>query len=441
MMDLSSDILCVLSRLTIWRYEPKVVGVTGSVGKTSTKVAIATVLGANRRVRASYANLNNHLGLPLAILGAWTSEEVKLVGRDTPAGTVRMRKFFFWAKVIVIAAWNILFRMDGYPDILVLEYGADRPGNIKSLLKIAKPTIGIVTAIGEMPVHMEFYGSPQEVAREKSRLIDGLPASGYAVLGADDDTVLRLKDRTRARVMTFGFSQGADVRVTRFENKVMDERFRSERGSPMAAAGISFKIEYGGSIVPVRIDGVFGRAHALAAGAATAVGLIFGMNLVTISEALERYVPEHSRMQLVPGMKHTLVIDDAFNASPLSMRAALETLGDLKAMRKIAVLGDMLELGKQTPEAHEAVGREVVGSADVLVAVGSRAKFIADAAGKSGMKRSAIYAFDDADSAIAPLKEHIKEGDLILIKGSHAMQMEKIVNEIREVEIQGTSSV
>ncbi len=261
------------------------------------------------------------------------------------------------------------------------------------------------------------------------------------MLGADDEAVLRLKDRTRASVMTFGFSQGADIRVTRFENKVMDERSRLERGSPMAAAGISFKIEYGGSIVPVRIDGILGRAHALAAGAATAVGLIFGMNLVTISEALERYVPEHSRMQIVPGVKHTLVIDDAYNASPLSMHAALETLADLAASRKIAVLGDMLELGKQTPEAHEAVGREVVGSADILVAVGSRAKFIAEAAGKSGMKKSAIFTFDTADAAVHPVLDILKIGDLVLVKGSHAMQLEKIVEELREVEIQGASSV
>ncbi len=157
MMDLLSDILCVLSRLTIWRYEPKIVGVTGSVGKTSTKTAIGTVLGTNHRVRVSYGNLNNHLGLPLAILGVWMPEEVRLVGRDTPAGTARPRKFFFWAKVIFTSTWNILFRTDGYPDILVLEYGADQPGNIKSLLKIARPTIGIVTAIGDVPAHAEFY--------------------------------------------------------------------------------------------------------------------------------------------------------------------------------------------------------------------------------------------------------------------------------------------
>jgi UDP-N-acetylmuramoyl-tripeptide--D-alanyl-D-alanine ligase len=425
-MKALSASLRVLARLTVWRYEPKIVGVTGSVGKTSAKVAIATVLATEHRVRASYGNLNNGLGLPLAILGAWSSEELKLVSRDMPAGTATFGKIFFWVKVIGVSVWNILFHANGYPDVFVLEYGADRPGDIKYLLKIAKPSIGVVTAIGEVPVHVEFYATPQEVAREKSRLIDGLPASGFAVLGADDPTVLQLKDRTRASVMTFGFAQGADIRATRFEN----------RAGGAKPAGISFKIEHGGNSVPMKLAGVFGKAHASAAAAATAVGLIFGMNLVTISEALERYVPEKSRMQVVPGVKHTRVIDDTYNASPLSMRIALETLADVQASRKIAVLGDMLELGKHTPEAHEAIGRQAAGAADVLVAVGSRAKFIADAAAKVGMKKASIYAFDTADAAARPVQELLKEGDLVLVKGSHAMEMGKIVEEIREVDIE-----
>ena len=430
MKKLLLGILRILSRLTIWRYEPKIVGVTGSVGKTSTKAAIASVLVEKFRVRSSLGNLNTGFGLPLTILGRWSSEELKLVSRDTPAGTAKFRKMVFWVKVIIVSAWHIMVKKDGYPQMLVLEYGADRPGDIKSLLKIARPTVGVVTAIGAVPVHVEFYATPQDVAREKSRLIDGLPPTGFAVLGADDETVLRLKDRTRASVMTFGFDLGADIRITRFENRV------EEGKNP----GISFKLEQGGNMVPVHIEGFFGRAHAAAAGAAAAVGLIFDMNLVTISEALERYAPERSRMQLIPGMKHTLVIDDAYNASPLSMQSALETLGDVNVARKIAVLGDMLELGKHTPEAHEALGRQVAEVADVLVAVGPRAKFIADAAGKSGMKKTSIYTFDTSAAAARPVQELIKEGDLVLVKGSHAMEMEKIVSEIQEVPI-ATSQV
>ena len=430
-MKFLSNSIGVLTRLTIWRYKPRVVGVTGSVGKTSTKNAIAAVLGKNYRVRFASGNLNNDLGLPITILGDWKPEELRLISRDQPTGTAKLRKIFFWLKIMFTSWWRVIKKSPNYPEVLVLEYGADRPGDIKHLLELAKPTIGVITAVGDVPVHVEFYSGPHEVAREKARLIDGLNSTGFAVLGADDETVLRLKDRTRARVMTYGFAQGADLRIVRFENRI-------EEGKSI---GISFKIEYGGNFVPMRMSGVFGRAHASAAAAAAAVGLIFGMNLVTISEALESYVPANSRMQIVSGVKRTLVIDDAYNASPLSMRAALETLKDLPAKRKIAVLGDMLELGKYTVEAHEQMGRLVSESADVLFAIGSRAKFIGESAAKSGMKKGAVHFFDTAESAGEEIKNALHPGDLVLVKGSHAMQLDKVVEEIREVVIPAQAGI
>jgi UDP-N-acetylmuramoyl-tripeptide--D-alanyl-D-alanine ligase len=430
-MKFLSGILRILGRLTIWRYEPKIIGITGSVGKTSAKVAIATVLGKEHRVRIASGNLNNDLGMPLTILGDWTPEELKLVSRDTPRGTATFRKLFFWIKVLSVSAYRVVVKAPDYPEVLILEYGADRPGDIKYLLRIARPSIGIITAVGDVPVHVEFYAGPQEVAREKGRLIDGIPTTGFAILGADDDTVMRLKDRTRAKVITYGFHQGADLRIVRFENHIEEAR----------PIGISFKIEYGGSFVPVRINGVFGKTHALAAGAAATVGLIFGMNLVKISEALESYVPAGSRMELVPGVKHTLVIDDAYNASPLSMRAALETLKDLPAERKVAVLGDMLEIGKYTTEAHEQIGHLAGEIVDVLVTVGARAKFIVEGAKEIGMKKSNIYSFDTAEEAIEPLKDHLKKGDLVLVKGSHAMELDKIVAEIKEFAIPAEAGI
>ena len=337
-----------LARWTIWRYRPAVIGVTGSAGKTSTKLAIKAVLERDRRVRVSFGNLNSDLGLPLTILGDWSAEDLALVSRATPAGTKKLRKMGFWIKVIVSSAWRIIFApVAEYPEILILEYGADRPGDIKYLLSIARPNISVITAIGDIPVHVEFYAGPEEVAREKGRLIEYLPVGGFAILNGDDDAVMDLQSRTRARVMTFGFNKGAEVRISRFENKVHD-------GQP---SGISFKLEHGSGVVPVRIDNVFGRAHAYAAGAAAAIGIVFGMNLVAISEALARYVPPESRMQLLPGIKYTNILDDSYNASLIAMRSALETLAELPAKRKVAVLGDMLEIGKYTLEAHEAVGR------------------------------------------------------------------------------------
>lgn len=419
-------ILRRLARWTIWRYRPAVIGVTGSAGKTSTKLAIKAVLERDRRVRASFGNLNSDLGLPLTILGDWSAEELALVSRATPAGTKTLQKIGFWIGVIVTSLWNIVFAAPAeYPEILILEYGADRPGDIKYLLSIARPNVSVITAIGDIPVHVEFYNGPEEVAREKGRLIEYLPVGGFAILNADDGVVMGLQSRTRARVMTFGFDKSAEVRISRFENKVHD-------GAP---SGISFKLEHGSAVVPVRIDNVFGRAHAYAAGAAAAIGLVFGMNLVTISEALTAYAPPGSRMQLLPGIKYTQVIDDSYNASLIAMRSALETLAALPAKRRVAVLGDMLEIGKYTPEAHEAVGRLAARDADVLFTVGARAKFIADAAHGAGMKRAVIFSFDTASDACKPVKDFIKKGDLVLVKGSHSMQMDKIVEEIREVPV------
>ncbi len=415
-------ILRKLARLTIWRYRPGIIGVTGSAGKTSAKLAIAAVLSRARRVRVSSGNLNNDLGMPLAILGDWDEKELALVTHATPVGTKHARKAWFWMKVILVSLWHIVVKVPDYPEILILEYGAERPGDIKYLLTIARPNISVITAIGSIPVHVEYYAGPEEVAREKGRLIEYLPVGGFAILNGDDAAVRNLQSRTRARVITYGFEKGSEVRMVRFEHKI-------KNGVP---AGISFKLEYGSGIVPVRIAHVFGRTHAYAAAAAASVGMIFGMNLVTISEALADYAPADSRMQLLRGIKSSYVIDDAYNASPIAMRFALETLYDLPGARKIAVLGDMLELGKYSAEAHDRVGKFVVKTADVLFAIGPRAKTIADAARTAGMKKGNIFIFDSAETAKMPIRDFIKKDDVVLVKGSHSMRLEKIVDEIRD---------
>ena len=426
-----------LAQLMIWRYRPGIVGITGSVGKTSTKLAIKAVLAKERRVRASNLSFNDALGLPLTILGDW--EDAKLFSREYKPGENRLRKIIFLIRVMVVSIFHLIVRYD-YPEILILEYGADRPGDLKYLLSIARPNISVITAVGDIPVHVEFFSGPEEVAREKARLIEYLPTAGFAVLNYDDETVMGLKERTRAHIMTFGFMKGAEVQITRFENKSEEGRSaasplrpRSEAGEARLGRplGISFKLEYGGAFVPVRLDGVFGKTQAYAAAAAAAVGLIFGTNLVKISEALKNYKPAGSRMELLPGIKHTYIIDDSYNASPLSMHAALDTLKGLPGKRRVAVLGDMLEIGKYTLEAHERVGRLAGKFVDVLATVGPRAKFIAESAQEAGLRRSKIFSYDTADEALKPVQDLIRKGDLILVKGSHAMELDKVVEEIK----------
>ena len=415
-------ILRRLARFTIWRYRPGIIGITGSAGKTSAKLAVKAVLETGRTVRVSPGNTNNDLGVPLTILGDWSEEDLALITHGTPKGTLRAQKAAFWIKVIGVSLWHVIVRIPNYPEILILEYGADKPGDIKYLLSIARPNISIITAIGDIPVHVEHYAGPEEVAREKGRLIEFLPVGGFAILNGDDPMVRNLQSRTRARVITYGFEKGSEVRMVRFENRV-------KHGAP---DGITFKLEYGSGVVPVRIPHVFGRTHAYAAAAAASVGIIFGMNLIAISDALVSYVPAPSRMQLLRGIRSSYVIDDSYNASPIAVRFALETLYNLPAKRRIAVLGDMLEIGKYTEEAHTRVGNFVAKTADVLFAIGPRARTIADAARAAGMKKSDIFIFDSADVAKLRVRDFIKSDDLVLVKGSHSMRLDKIVDEITD---------
>jgi len=416
-------ILKLLAQLTIWRFEPQVIGITGSAGKTSAKETIFAVLKNHHRVRKSGGNLNNELGMPLTIIGDWSEKELKLVSRDTPPGEKKIKKLLFWLKVIFLAKIRLLFmKKSAYPEVLILEYAADRPEDIKYLLQIARPQIGIITTVGEIPVHVEFFSGPETIAKEKSKLIEYLPANGFAVLNFDNEIVMKMQERTRARIITFGFAEGADLKITNFEN-------HSENDKPL---GISFKLEYGGSFVPVVLKNAFGKAQAYAAAVSACVGLIFDLNLVEVSEALSNnYQPAKGRMNLIAGIKDTYIIDDTYNASPLSMQEALDTLRDLPATRKIAVLGDMLELGKYSIEAHEAIGRLVGQIAEILVTVGPRAKFIAEAAKNSGLAENKILSFDTAAEAGRSVQELMKKGDLVLIKASRAVGLEKVVEEIK----------
>ena len=410
MKRLLQFILTALAKAYVWRYKPAIIAVTGNVGKTSTKEAIKAVLGKIKKIRSGAGNLNNELGVPLTILGNWSEQYYESGG--TP---------WFWFKVLALGAGRLIF--DGScPEILLLEFGADRPKDIKRLTAKFKPHIGVVTTVGEVPVHVEYFSGPEAVAKEKAKLQEPLLSSDFAVLNHDDAAVLDMKNKTKARVTTFGFTDGATVRISNFD-------FRTdEAGRP---AGTTFKLNYGESFVPVKLEDALGKSQAWAAAAAAAVGLIFGMNLVTISDALQLYRAPKGRLKLLKGIKNSLLIDDTYNASPASMHIALETLKmlPLNTGRRIAVLGDMLELGRYSLDAHREIGNLVGSFADKLVCVGAKARFMADSAANQ-MSGENIFVFDASGQAKNKVKEILTEGDLVLIKGSQGIRMEKIVEEI-----------
>ncbi len=399
--------LMVLARLTLKRYRPRIVGITGNVGKTSTKLAACTVLrgsaqSASRRkkVRMAGGNLNNEYGLPLAVLTDY----------ERPGGA------FFWLWVIVTSVLRLVspWSKRKYPKVLILEYAADKPGDIRYLTKIVKPNIAVVTAVGGIPVHLEFFTDRESIIKEKTRLVKGLGGGETAILNHDDPAVLNMRNQTKARVITYGFDKSADLRITDFED-------RSEFGRPL---GISFKLETGKSSVPVKIDNVFGKAQAYAAAAAAAVGLSEGLNLVQISESLADYEGEKGRVKLIPGIKQSWIIDDSYNSSPASLAASLEIFSDLRAPRKVAILGDMLELGNYARQAHEKMGELTAKAVDELITVGPLAKLVAE---NTGLKKKNIRSFRDTSELLPEVRDLIEEKDLVLVKGSQSMRMEKVV--------------
>jgi len=416
-------VLKKLSQITIWRFQPRIIGIAGSVGKTSAKEAIAAVLKDYYYTRKSAGNLNNELGLPLAIIGDYSEEELKLVSRSTLAGQKKLKKLIFWIKVIIFALRRIVFLDNSsYPKVLVLEYAADRPKDMEKLLKISQPQIGIITAMDQIPSHLEFFSNSEAVAQEDSRLIESLPASGFAILNFDSEIVMKMQKQTRAQVISFGFSEGADLRITNFQN-------HSENDKPI---GISFKIEYDGHSELVVLKKIFGKVQQSSAAAiASAVGLIFGLSLTEISKSLStNYQPAKGRMNLIAGLRESYIINDSYNAAPLSMQEALNTLRDLPAKRKMAILGDMLELGKHSLEAHEAIGRLASQIVEILVTVGPLAKSIAQAARVNGLSEDKIFSFNTTNETCPLVQDLIKKGDLILVKGSRGIGLEKVVEKI-----------
>jgi UDP-N-acetylmuramoyl-tripeptide--D-alanyl-D-alanine ligase len=407
MKKIVQKILYFLARAVLKKYKPEVIGITGSMGKTSTKEAVFAVLSSKFRVRQNLKNYNNELGVPLSVLGVESGRKSVLK----------------WLGVIFHGLGLILFRDADYPQILVLEMGADHPGDIKYLTDLAPCKIGVITGIG--PAHLEFFESIEKIVKEKRIIVSHLRLDGFAVLNCDDEKVFEMRDRTRAKVLTYGFAPEAKVRAQE----------ESMIGGGVEIRGMNFKLSYAGAVVPIFLPGVLGRQHIYAALAGATIGIIHGMNLVEIAESLKKYQAPKGRMILIPGVKNTLIIDDTYNASPIPVEAALKVLESIKLPaeddKKIAVLGDMLELGSFSEEGHKQVGRAAAKSGiDYLVTVGERSRDIVRAALESGMSEDRVFNFSTPEEAGLFVQKKIKQGDVVLIKGSQGMRMEKVVKEL-----------
>lgn len=348
----------------------RVIGVTGSVGKSTTKEMIAEVLTTRYRTLKSPGNLNNEIGLPMTVL-----------------------------------------RLSEGHQRAVMEMGFYVPGEIAFLCDIALPQVGVVTNVGT--VHAERAGSQEAIARGKAELVQALPPApeGVAILNFDDAWVRKMEEKTKAQIFFYGLSPEAHLWADQVEG--------------LGLEGIRFRIHYQGETLHVKIP-LIGRHSVHTALRAAAVGLVEGMNWQEILEGLNQ---GHTQLRLaaVRSESGALLLDDTYNASPESMLAALNLLDELDG-RKIAVLGDMLELGPYERGGHEMVGLRAAQVAGTLLTLGERAHIIAEAARKAGMKKSSVVEFDTLEPLVDWLNANLSKDDVVLIKGSHGLRMERITN-------------
>jgi len=365
------DSLGALQQLAdFWRtrHIVRVIAVTGSVGKTTTKEMLAAVLSQRYQVLKSERSVNTATGLPLALL-----------------------------------------RLTSAHERAVLEIGGGYElGEIAQLARIARPQVGVVTNVG--PTHLERMGTIERIALNKAELVETLPEDGVAVLNADDPLVRAMASKAQGRVFSYGLTPDADLWVNEIESRGLE--------------GLRFRFHYGEEVVYARVS-LLGRHSVHTALRAAAVGLIEGLSWQEIMDGLRGAT--QLRLVVVPGLNGSTLLDDTYNSSPASAIAALNLLDELDG-RKITVLGDMLELGSYEEEGHRKVGRRAMDVVELLVTVGPRGRIIAQEALDLGMDPGAVHIVEDNEAAIAYLRQVIVPGDAVLVKGSRGMTMEQIVS-------------
>jgi UDP-N-acetylmuramoyl-tripeptide--D-alanyl-D-alanine ligase len=405
MKKLLEKLLANKARNFLAKHHPIVIGVTGSVGKTSTRQTIATILSAKYSVVSSKENYNNELGLPLSILGA------KSQGKN----------LFGWLGVLLSSPKKPA-------DVYVLEYGIDHPGDMDHLVSIAVPSIAVMTALS--PVHVEFFSSMDQLGEEKAKLLSNVPADGLVVLNADDVRVVGLGSHASAPIVTYGFSEVAAVRALDYSIETRSD-FSFEPGEEFSEVRSNVLV-HGESIVITLINQL-GKSAVSSVLAAVTIAKHLGLSTEEILSRLDHLKQEPGRMNPIPGIKGSLIIDSTYNAAPASMMSALSILSEfepVESARRIAVLGHMAELGVQSEQEHRMVGMRAAEVCDRLITVGEMAHHIRHAAIEAGMPEERTEEFADPVEAGRWLDHEIKKGDIVLVKGSQSARMEKVVKDV-----------
>ena len=390
------------ARAVLRKYQPKIIAVTGSVGKTSTKDAIYAALHPEIKVHKNQKSFNSEIGTPLTILGlenAWGNP-------------------FKWC-------WNIIrglgkiWGKEKYPDWLILEIGADRPNDIRRIAKWLKPQITVITRVPEISVHIENFPNGEAILEEKAQLLYGLSDDDVAILNADDERIMSLADKTKAKIVTFGKGETADWRL--FHSQYIYDEDK--------VIGIKFVGKHGKEEFDFELRGVLGEQLVYPILIAAIVAEQFNISPNKLKEKFVKAKYPPGRMSLLEGINDSLIIDDSYNSSPVATEAALQALGQVQTTgRKIAVLGDMLELGQYAEMEHERMGALALANADCLITVGKlvgSTKHVWQTAGGAECQ-----SFHKSKEAGEYLKNFVQAKDVILVKGSQGVRMERIVKDI-----------
>ena len=401
-------VLRFLASKILKKYKPRVIGVTGSVGKSITKEMIFSVLKNYFRVRRSKKNYNNEVGIPLAIIGV--SGEKK--------------NLWQWFGTVCKAIILIIFP-GKYPEILILELATDRPGDIKYFCDFIVIEVGILTNVGIS--HLENFGTKEAIFEEKSYLLKR--AEKLVIYNGDNIEKKKITDKIIGDIRSYGFKKEADFMATEIGYKYNQKNI---------LAGMIFKIGHKDKLIPGKLNNLIGYPYLYGALVALSIAEYFNIDLLDAVQFLENTAVIPGHMSLIKGIKGTSIIDDTYNSAPISVEAALSVIREVKISRRIIVLGDMLELGTEEKLAHQIIGRKVAEiEGAIFVAVGDRMKLAVDEFKKSlGIEANFIdipgkvYWFRESIEAGGFIQDLIKQEDVILVKGSQGMRMEKIVLEI-----------
>ena len=394
------------ARRFLKQHKPIVIGITGSVGKTSTRHAIACILSAKYRVVTSMENYNNEFGLPLSILGT------KSPGKNP----------FGWLKILLLSPKQIA-------DVYVLEYGIDHPGDMDYLCSIAKPSIAVMTALS--PVHVEFFPSIQELGEEKAKLIAAVSSDGLVVLNADDARVVALGAHAIAPMVTYGFRESADVRATDYTVETRSD-FSFQPGEQFSEIHVNVKTREE-EVIAINLVNHLGKSAVSSVLAAIAIAKHLGLSWDEILSKLDRIKQEPGRLNPIAGIKGSLILDSSYNAAPASMMSALNVLAEFSPVeeaRRIAVFGHMAELGIQTEPEHRMIGMRAAEICDRIITVGEVAHHIRHGALDAGFPEEHMEQFETPEEAGRWLDANVKKGDIVLVKGSQSARMEKAVKDI-----------